>query len=472
MPSVVPLPAARSPRVPFGPRITRTEVLLLAAAVLAVSLYPVLPAALWLSPFFLAGACVAIRIRALERPERLWLAGCAAAGCLLQIGVTLALQPYDPVHGPTDWFDDQAYFRSADSIARAWKKGFFPELSRKGDLPYLGTLHTGYERVLASVFYVGGPRVWLGLAVNVLCSALLPVLCYLLAASLFREAGQTAGGTGRSGGWKSRLTPARTAALLCVFHPSLYYWGSMLMKDLFLATLFALSLWLLIDLIRFRSPALAVTFALTLFWTAIFRNYAALAIAAAAFVYLFAGLSRLALVWGLIWALILLLGFRYTDVGDRYLDQLLSSFGSHLPRELSTVKGVMTHFAEAVPRMILSPYAWVPAQTDRPIYGQFPGMWYLYLLVYPLALAGLVEAIRTNHRLTIIPLTAILASAFVLLAAYGGNAPRQRLYLEIVAVMYAGLGLSSVHRRRAFVLTYTAIILFAAAQLLRLYMRR
>lgn len=454
--------------------LSRREVVPLALLAGAAALFPVVPALLWLTPFIAVAVYVGGKVHDQDSADRKWLAVCALAALLIQGTVILLRQDYDPSAArPTVWLDDQTYFRNASLIASKWREGFFPELSRKGSPPYLGTLHTGYERVLGALFYVTGPSVRIGQLANMLCAALLPVLCFLLSATLFHEGAAPDDGSLRiaEGPCRSVRAPARAAALLCVLYPSLYYWGGMLLKDIMLATLFLAALLLLADMLRRRSLCSGVVFLLVLVWVAIFRNYAALALLSGLFIFAFAHLPRRALAWGLVYGALAIWALSYTDPGARYLEQLLNSLAAQLSPALGSYEGVLNHFGAAVPRMLLAPYAWVRAEGEHPLYALYPGMWYLYLIVYPLALAGLFQAIRHDHRLSILPVGALLASTFVLLAAYGGNAPRQRFYLEIVLMIYAGLGACSPIRRAAFALFYLLLFLFAALQLMRLFLQ-
>lgn len=448
----------------------RTEYVTVAAVALALAAYPILPVLAWIAPFALLAFYLAGKVRVLPGSDRKWITLCCATAALFQLASLAIHHSYDP-RSTTTWLDDQNYYTNAARIAQAWSTGFFPELSRKGSPPYLGTLHTGYERILGAVFYVTGPSFRAGLVVNLIAVSVLPLLLFLLTDTLFHGLSPKEENAGQKLPPLALVsTPPRMAALLTALYPSTYYWGSHLLKDVLLAFLFVAALLALVDTLRVRRAAPALLFVLLLFWTAIFRAYAALSLAAAACLYPFAALRRSALLWGMLYGAIAVVLLSYTEGGGRYMDQLLASFGALIPREMTGLRPVLFHFGSALPRMLLAPYAWVRAEGPDPIYALYPGMWYLYLVTYPLAAAGIVRAVRQDHRLSLVPIVALLASAFVLLAAYGGNAPRQRLYLEFVALAYAGLG---AHSRKlpAFLVVWSMVFLFAAAQLIRLYMR-
>jgi hypothetical protein len=88
-----------------------------------------------------------------------------------------------------------------------------------------------------------------------------------------------------------------------------------------------------------------------------------------------------------------------------------------------------------------------------------------------MCLLGFLELLRRNVRLAAIPLIAWFSSALILLMAYGGDAPRQRLFMDFVVFVLAGCGILAKRRHLAFLLCYTIIAFFAAIQLLTLHRR-
>jgi hypothetical protein len=98
-------------------------------------------------------------------------------------------------------------------------------------------------------------------------------------------------------------------------------------------------------------------------------------------------------------------------------------------------------------------------------------MWFLYLIVYPLAICGFWGAVRTNNLPCAIPLGAWCASALILVIAYGGDAPRQRLYLDMIAIGFAGLGITTSGKRLVFAAWFLGLISFAVVQLVSLQIR-
>ena len=151
---------------------------------------------------------------------------------------------------------------------------------------------------------------------------------------------------------------------------------------------------------------------------------------------------------------------------------LFSVFGTQSHPELSTIPAVFKHLVMAFHRMALAPFAWVTAEGPAPLYGLYPGMWFLYLVVYPLGLAGVAEAVARDRRQAAVPLVAAMASCGVFLAVYGGDATRQRLFLEVILMPFAAFGWSARRRGAWAAAWFATLILFAAAQSARLAMRQ
>lgn len=458
-------------------RLGWTDVAAAAGVVVLLLLRPWYPVGAWLAPLVFAAIYFHARFWSLERTERKWIALCslAAAGIYLLIATTAGI--HNPLRVP-EKSDDYDYFVQAQSIAEAWRNGLFPELTRKGSLPYLGTLHTGYQRILASAFLILGSHVWVGMLLNAAALAFLPLMAYLLVSRLFSPAAfaTTTPPTG-SAGILTAFNPnlracARAAALFCAIHPSFHYWGTWLLKDLLLTALFACALLLLVDCVLERRPVFVIGFLLVFAWVAIFRAYAALALVAGVVLYAVARLPRRAVIWSLIYLFAGLAVATYSTRIFDYLNQLLHSLGSLLPSHVEDVKSSILYIATGLPRLLLGPYAWIRAYGPLPQYGLYPGMWFLYLLIYPLSLCALIRTIRLNHVTGILPIGAFASSAFIFLLAYGGDAPRQRLYLEFILICYAAYGWGAVERRKwYFIAWYALVFLFAAVQYSTLHLR-
>jgi hypothetical protein len=372
------------------------------------------------------------------------------------------------VHNPlesTTQPDDRAYFEQARAIADAWNRGEYPDLSRKGSPPYLGTLHTGYQRVLASVFFIAGDNPSAGVGLNVLSAAFLPLLLFAAIhglKSMEQEGSATEGLSQRS---------ARTAALLAAVYPSTGYWSSWILKDVLLATMFVAALALVIDSVRLKRPGLAAGALMATGFLLVLRAYAALALLAGVAAYALSLMPRRVVLQAACGIAVIAIATSYTATGGDYMSQLVHSLSLQLPDSATTVASSVQYFLSSVPRMLLAPYAWVKAFGPNPQYGLYPGMWFLYLIVYPLAICGFWGAVRTNNLPCAIPLGAWCASALILVIAYGGDAPRQRLYLDMIAIGFAGLGITTSGKRLVFAAWFLGLISFAVVQLVSLQIR-
>lgn len=342
---------------------------------------------------------------------------------------------YDPAQ-QTFWRDDHAYYQEAAAIATTWHQGQYPALSQKGAPPYLGTLHTGYHRPLATLFYFFGQSALAGLILNAVCAAVIPLLCAVCAFHL----------------WPTATSPQRTsrfplplaACALAALHPTQFYWSAFLLKDTFTAFVVLTALALSLGAIVNRNPAIAISALLTLIYLFTVRAYAGLSIIAGlACLPLFRFPARVAIQVLLFSLALFTMLINYTNTGSALYEQLRDSLLALTPTGLTGPLDILIRAAIGIPRLFLSPYGWMYIDDFSPMYGLYPGMWYLYLLIFPLSFAGLHYAIQHNFRLAIVPIAVFsLAAAIFLLSTYHGNASRQRYYLEYIVILFAALGLN------------------------------
>jgi hypothetical protein len=156
----------------------------------------------------------------------------------------------------------------------------------------------------------------------------------------------------------------------------------------------------------------------------------------------------------------------YTETGYNQFSRLWSSIMFLAPAPKITTAQSVGQLFGSIPRFVLSPYAWVASPEKDPLYGLYPGMWYLYLVVYPLAAAGFFWSIKSDFRIAVIPVLAFWCSAFILImAVYAGNASRQRYYLEYIVMIFAGIGCVQPNRMLSALILVLEFI-FAAGQLI------
>ena len=441
------------------------EVVLLGFLVVALFAYGWAPGVAWAMGIAVCVMVLIFALREASREDRRWMFICAVVSAI-SFGVTLALFGYEfPASS-----DPELYMAQSGALSEAWRGGWYPAISQKGSLPYMGTLHTGYQRVLALLFLAtGGPRAETAIFLNGICLVWIPIAVFQLARELWWEALEEREATPQAN--RLRYAPHLSAALMAVY-PTLFYWGRFVLKDVVLTAVFVTAAWILLRTLRRRSMLDGAVFiCLALFCTSV-RAYAGLSLFLAVGVYGVALLPRRWVFATLAWSLIVLALATYTGSLGSTLSQLWSSAIYLLPEGSTSTAASLKTMAIGVPRLLLGPYAWVlalrPEEMFNTLYGLYPGMWMLYLVVYAPAAAGVWFAMRINHMRSIVPLICIAVAAMLFLVSYGGLAMRQRLYLEPFLFCYAGVGWTGGRPARWLTVWYLALFLFASGQLLSL----
>ena len=426
---------------------------------LALAVYRFVPTAGWGVPALLCVIVFARGLAELPRGDRRWAGACALAAAALFGGVLAVFGYHQPLVSDPHYFMEQS-----TALADAWRTGWYPAISLKGSPPYMGTLHTGYQRVLALLFLVAGPGAGMAIALNGLCIVLLPAGVMLLARELWH--GVPDGDAARWPGGAHRM-----AALIAAVYPGFLFWGTWVLKDLLLTALFVFAAWLLLRAMRRRNALDWVLFALSAVFCSTVRAYAGLSLLLGLGAYGVALLPRRRVFMVVLYALLLALVASYGVRLGVVWRQLWFSVLNLVPDGSTSSAASLAAFVAGVPRLLLGPYAWVRAHTAAGFdtyYGLYPGMWVLYLLVYPLASAGLWFAARRNHLPVVIPVVCVGVAWILLLATYGGLASRQRLYLEPFLMCLAGAGWMHCRRGRWIAAWAAGVILFAGVQLLSL----
>lgn len=390
--------------------------------------------------------------------------------CLVMLALQLIwaffrAQAYSAAISGTYWRDDFNYYVQSAAIADSWRQGSFPDIWKYGSPPYLGTLHVGYHRPLAALFFVTGPSTLVGLLLNALCASMLP----LLAAMASRYLWVLDLNNSQRVSVSIKNDPVVATALLTALHPNQFYWSAYLMKDMFLAFVFLVVLVITLGAWRRRSLAFVTAGLLLLPYLFTVRTYTALSVVAGAALYPALHLKRLAFIqWVTAGIIVLAMLFAYTSTGLILYRQMTASAAALGPHLQTDSLLLLKQMAAGVPGLFLAPYAWLKFQEPSPMYGLYPGMWYLYLLVYPVGFAGLYAAIRTNVKLAIVPIVVVgFASLIFLVSTFGGNASRQRFYLEYVMIIFAGYGLKHPNKWW-FMGILLAEVAFAIGQVLSL----
>jgi len=444
---------------------SRWEAVQLGFIVVALLIHRWIPGLAWGVGSAVCGSLLVTAVREMSREDRRWALLCALVSAFM-FAVTLGVFGYDY---PAS-LDPSLFMAQGATLSDAWQNGWYPAISQKGSLPYMGTLHTGYQRLLALLFLAtGGPHPGAAIFLNGVCLVWMPVAVLLLARELWW--GVFAKSETPKPKDRTQHAPHVAAALTAVY-PTLFYWGRFVLKDVLLTSLFVTAAWVLLRALRRRSVLdVAVFLCLALFCTSV-RAYAGLSLAVAAGVYGVALIPRRWVFLATAWVVILVGLVSYTGSLGATLSQLWSSAIYLLPEGSTSTVASLKAMVAGVPRLLLGPYAWVlalrPEEMLNPLYGLYPGMWMLYLVVYAPAAAGLWYAMRTNHLRSIVPVICIAVAAMLFLVSYGGLAMRQRLYLEPFLFCYAGVGWTVGRPARWLAIWYFALFLFATGQLLSL----
>lgn len=408
-------------------------------ALFALILRPLFPQAFWATMFLLpVAALIYTELDFFRSRNGRFLLGVSLSLLFLHTGwAVLRSHYYDAALPVTYWIDDYNYFHEASAVKTSWLSGQFPDISQKGPPPYLGTLHTGYHRPLATAFLLFGASTLVGLLFNGVCLALLPILAALTTRYLFNSGEET-----DPQRLFSRNNTPLLAGLITALHPTQFYWSSYLMKDSWTALIFLMTLTCVLGAVVRRSIPLLLACSLLLPYLFTVRIYACVSLISGLLLLPALQLRRRYFIKILAVAVAaVFIIFNYTEAGGRLFSQMLYSFMALTPQNVASVSDVFRQIGAGIPRLFLAPYAWVILPEPSPMYGLYPGMWYLYLLGYPLAFCGIAAAIRKNVALAILPLTALgLAGLLFLTAEFGGTAPRQRFYLEPLFLIFAGYG--------------------------------
>jgi hypothetical protein len=427
-------------------------------AIGSLILRPIFPAGLWLLLPTALLAYSALIIAGTPQPYRLRLLLACAAAAMVALLIAILFGIHNPETNPLS-LDDATYLKQSGAIALEWRSGHYPALSAKGSAPYyIGSLHTGYERLLAGVFYLVGPDFRWGLLINLLCIALMPLFVFRACEALYPYSSCSHIG----------YSLAQRGAWLVALYPALGYWGSWLLKDIVLTTTFAAAVAAALDLVGRKKAFPVFVLAASLVGLSILRAYTALALIVGLGTYFMALLPRRTSLRALALVAIFVVLATYTERGGAYWRQLYHSLAELLPATVRSPAQSLTYVVGGVPRLLFAPYAWVRARVEHPMYELYPAMWWLYVVVYPLAWAGLYTLARHDVRPAIIPFTAWAANSIILILAYGGNAPRQRLNLDIVMCIFAAWGTTATRKRWIMGLWYALLGAYAAVHLITL----
>jgi hypothetical protein len=424
-------------------------------------------AALYAAPYACLLGYGAQRLVGAEPRRRAALLLCAAL-CLSAAAAWTAaihLNPWEQARPQRSIFhhlDDASYDRWGREIASRWRAGERPALSGEFEL---GSLHTGYYRLVAAVYLVVGPRPLLILALNLVACALLPIALYFLALEF------------------SGKPVARRAAWLGALYPAFWFHSAFLMRDVWIALFFLASLAVYFDLRRHpEHPRKAQAWRLVClcaFLAQLFllRYYAVAFLAAAwALHELTLGQKRKRALLGALLAAVLALALRAIPQVAALEDWLVQGFTWAIPAELDTWQAGLTRFAEGLVKFFLAPFAWATKGGYTVDYFLWPGQWVLYILLLPFGLWGMAHTARRGPTDGFLLLFPFIAASFCFALAYSGSAPRQRMFLDALLIVFAALALERKSQgdgptRRWLAIYYALFSLFVLSHIASLFIR-
>ncbi|OPZ09811.1 MAG: hypothetical protein BWZ10_02521 [candidate division BRC1 bacterium ADurb.BinA364] len=407
--------------------------------------------------------------------RRMALAGAAArrrvalacAAAWLGCAVWAAAVHANPWSGPGLFYhkDDASYDRWGREIAERWKQGERPALSRDSEI---GTLHTGYYRFVAALYWLAGPSPRLAIALNMLACALLPAALYFLALDY---AGPRA---------------AAAACWMAALYPSFWHHSVFLMRDAWITLFFVAAAGVSLDIRARRESSRAleagrwICLAGLCAQVFLLRYYLVVVLAAAWALYGLALVERKrrALALATLVALAAAaLAARWTVPSiAHWQDRLVQSFLWAIPRDQHSLAAVARRFAAGAAKLFLAPLPWAASGGYSIDYFLWPGQWMLYLGGLPLGLWGLWSAARRGPPIGFVLMLPFFAAAYGFSVAYEGSVPRQRMFLDALLIVFAARAWAEraeggAAPRGYFVAYYSLLGLFVAAHIASLFVR-
>jgi hypothetical protein len=309
--------------------------------------------------------------------------------------------------------------------------------------------YRGFLYLLAALYYVLGHSPLLAQVLICVAGAYTAVVVYRITAMLYGA------------------SPARYAALLTAYFPSLILWSSHLLRDPLIVLLISLTIYYFLRLSEgFRVPDLLL-FVVSLLCLHPMRSYVFYLMTASSLTW-FAVASRGNEVRGLtiqigaigvLFALFATLGWDSvlrSHFDQNVLEQLQttrsdlamsgeSGFGREL--DVSTPMGALKALPVGLTYLLLAPFPWQMVNLRQLL--TLPEMLVWWSLI-PATIAGLRHSIRQNLRQAL-PILSFVLGLSLLYALFQGNlgtAYRQRSQLLVLFFIFAGVGLALRRERR------------------------
>jgi hypothetical protein len=153
-------------------------------------------------------------------------------------------------------------------------------------------------------------------------------------------------------------------------------------------------------------------------------------------------------------------------------DRFMYSFLNLIPDEYNTsFLRLLLLFGAGTIKFFLAPFAWImPREFDIHIL-LFPGQWFLYLIIFPFALRGLLESFKKDNKQVLVLILPVIFSLYLFLMVYEGNVPRQRLFLEALLICLAAYGMRQPPRMKFFISYYALFMAVIIIHLITIAIR-
>lgn len=391
--------------------------------------------------FLTFGAFVVILLIQLKREERRFLLIWFTVAISLRLLYAFLINSVVPSSINGFFFPDaQSYHLWGGRISGMWRQGIFPDLYND---PMLRTFHTAYYRIVAGLYFVFGTYPTIPIIVNCILSALCIIFVYYIAFYIF-----------------STTQIARTAVIITALHPSLWFWSAFLLKDTLHVTFFLWALLIFYLLQRRYNYWLTLLLIALLYFIFRLRAYGAFAllITFIAYLFFFTKHRKIIGILTVVGIVVLVLAGRINPVATIYT-RIAYSFLNLLPDEYkASLPKIYLLFIAGTIKFLLSPFAWVLMRKFDIHLLLYPGQWLLYLFILPFAIVGIHRCLRENRKETFILLFPIILGLFLFLLVYKGEVPRQRLFLEVILIIFSAYGMH-LKKSKTFLVAYYGLLL-------------
>ncbi|MCD6386116.1 hypothetical protein J7M23_10130, partial [Candidatus Sumerlaeota bacterium] len=391
--------------------------------------------------FLAFGAFIGILIVQLNRGERRFILIWFAVALSLRLVSAFLINTIVPPSIDGFFFPDaRSYHLWGERIAGMWRQGIFPDLYND---PMLRTFHTAYYRIIAGLYFVCGAHPSVPIIVNCLVSALSIIFVFYIAYYIF--------GTTQI---------ARTAVIITALHPSMCFWSAFLLKDTLHVTFFIWASLIFYLLQRRYNYWLTLLLIVLLYFIFRLRAYGAFAllITFVGYLFFFTKHRKIIGVLSVVGIVVLVLASRIDYVATIY-NRIFYSFLNLLPDEYNTsIPKIYLLFIAGSIKFLLSPFAWIIMPEFDIHLLLYPGQWFLYLFILPFAVVGIYFCLRDNRKETFILLFPIILSLYLFLLVYEGEVPRQRLFLEVIFIIFSAFGVHLKRSKTFFVIYYVILL--------------